>query len=116
MVEKSTNSVILYPVKDRTADTLIPLIERHLEKGSTIYSNGFSAYFHLNDMGYRHFTVIHKYSFKKTYKNAGTGEIKVVHTNRIEGAWKHAKVYFRKMSGTKASQWEGHMVGVSKYN
>ncbi|XP_060590076.1 uncharacterized protein LOC132745237 [Ruditapes philippinarum] len=116
MVERSTNSLILYPVKDRTADTLIPLIERHVEKGSTIYSDGFSAYFHLNDMGYRHFTVIHKYSFKKTYKNAETGDIEVVHTNRIEGAWKHAKDYFRKMSGTKASQWEGHMAEVSKYN
>jgi transposase-like protein len=75
--------VILYPVKDRTAGTLIPIIERHVEKGSTIYSDGFYAYFHLNDIGYRHFTVIQKYSFKKTYQNAETGEIEVVHTNRI---------------------------------
>jgi hypothetical protein len=29
--------------------------------------------------------------------------------NRIEGAWKHAKDHFRRMSGTKISQFEGHL-------
>jgi len=32
-----------------------------------------------------------------------------VHTNRIEGCWKHAKDYFRRMNGTKISQFEGHL-------
>ena len=36
----------------------------------------------LSVLGYRHFTVIHKYSFKKTYKHAVTGDIVTVHTDR----------------------------------
>ena len=35
-----------------------------------------------------------------------------VHTNRIEGAWKHAKDHFRKMSGTKITQFEGHLAEI----
>lgn len=41
-----------------------------------------------------------------------TGQLISVHTNRIEGTWKHAKTHFQKMTGTKATQWEGHMAEV----
>ena len=112
MVERSSNSIILYPVNDRSEETLLPLIERHVEKGSSIYSDGWSAYWDLNNRGYKHFTVLHKYSFKKVYVETATKKEVVVHTNRIEGAWKHAKAHFRKMSGTLSSQFEGHMAEV----
>lgn len=112
MVERDTNTLVMYPVSDRSEDTLLPIIERHVEKGSTIYSDGWSAYCHLNDAGYDHFTVLHKYSFKKTYVNTRTQEIEVVHTNRIEGAWKHAKDHFRRLVGTKLAQFEGHLAEI----
>lgn len=94
MVERTSNT-IMQSVESRSNETLIPLIERHVEKGSTIYSDGWTAYCQLNELGYTHFTVLHKYAFKKQYKNLQTGEVVSVHTNRIEGAWKHAKDYFR---------------------
>ena len=112
LVERASNSLILYPVSDRTADTLIPLIQRHVAPGSTIYSDGWSAYCSLNALGYRHFTVLHKYSFKKVYVKEGTDERVTVHTNQIEGAWKHAKLHFRKMAGTHRSQFEGHLAEI----
>lgn len=112
MVERESNTIILYPVADRSAATLIPLIQRHVELGSTIYSDGWTAYCELNSLGYRHFTVLHKYSFKKVYKNISTGEEEVVCTNQIEGAWKHAKDHFRRMSGTKVRQFEGHLAEI----
>lgn len=83
MGERESNTVIVYPVADRTAATLIPLIQRHVESRTTIYSNGWTAY---SDMGYKHFTVLHKYSFNKVYKNVATGVEEVVCTNQIEGA------------------------------
>ena len=111
-VERASNSLILYPVSDRTADTLIPLIQCHVAPGSTIYSDVWSAYCNLNALGYRHFTVLHKYSFKKVYVKEGTEEKVTVHTNQIEGAWKHAKLHFRKMAGTHGSQFEGHLAEI----
>ena len=112
IVERSTDRLIMYPVAERTEDLLISLIEKHVEKGSTIFSDGWSAYCNLNELGYDHFTVLHKYAFKKVYKHKITGELKVVHTNRIEGSWKHAKDHFRKMSGTSRSQFESHVAEV----
>ena len=72
-------------------------------RGATIYSDGWSVYCGLNKAGYQHFTIIHKYNFKKVYTNVETKEKVAVHTNRIEGAWKHAKDHFRKIQGTKLS-------------
>ncbi|XP_061187524.1 uncharacterized protein LOC133195646 [Saccostrea echinata] len=112
MVERDSNTLVMYPVSDRTEDTLLPIIERHVEKGSTIYSDGWSAYCKLNDAGYDHFTVLHKYSFKKTYINTKSQEVVEVLTNRIEGAWKHAKDHFRRLVGTKLSQFEGHLTEI----
>ena len=99
MIEVNSNKLIIYPVKDRTKETLIPLIERHVAKGSTIYSDSWASYMTLNEIGYRHFTVVHKKSFKQTYKHMDSGEEVEVHTNRIEGAWKHMKDHFRRMNG-----------------
>ena len=56
--------------------------------------------------------MIHKFAFKKVYQNVETQEKVEVHTNRIEGAWKHAKDHFRKMSGTKIKQFEGHLAEI----
>ena len=112
LVERRTNQVILYPVADRREVTLIPVIQRHVEPGSTIYSDGWSAYCNLNDLGYRHFTVIHKYAFKKVYRNVETGQLVSVHTNKIEGAWTHAKMHFRKMAGTQITQFEGYLAEI----
>lgn len=38
--------------------------------------------------------------------NTKTQDIVEVHTYRTEGAWKHAKGYFRKLSGSKITQFE----------
>ena len=42
-------------------------------------------------LGFQHLTIIHKYAFKKMFVNEETGELIEIHTNCIEGAWKHAK-------------------------
>ena len=82
MVERDTNTVLLFPVTDRRDKTLIPIIQRHGAPGSTINSDRWSSYCSLNDFGYDHFTVIHKNTFKKVYKNVATGQLISVHTNR----------------------------------
>lgn len=61
---------------------------------------------------HRVWTVTHKYTFKKTYINAKTRQEVDVHTTRIEGAWKHSKDHFKRMSGTKINQFEGHLAAI----
>ena len=97
IVERESNRVSLYPVDKRDECTLVSLIKTHLEPGSTIYCDGWLGYHNLNQMGYEHFTVLHKHTFSQEYRNVQSNEILKVNINRIEGAWKHAKNYFRKI-------------------
>ena len=54
-------------------------------------SDGWSSYILPHEHGFEHCTVQHKYVYKATYKNALAEEKIEVHTDRIEGAWKHVK-------------------------
>jgi len=68
IIERTSGRYLLFPVEKRTAEVLIPLITRHVAKGSRIYSDGWAAYNSLNQLGYEHFTVVHKDAFKKIYR------------------------------------------------
>jgi len=80
-VEADTNSCFLQTVKCRDAATLIPIIKEFIRPGSTIHSDCWKAYDRLGENGYTHLTVNHSVTFVE-------GD---VHTNKIEGLWKHAK-------------------------
>lgn len=109
LVDRSSNKLVLYPVADRTSGTLESIIERHVMGGSTIYTDSWRGYDRLNSLGYKHFSLVHKIQFKKSFKNIDTGEIVEVNTNTIEGAWKHAKDHFRRINGTSISNFESHL-------
>ena len=68
MIEVETNTLIMYPVDRRSADTLIPLLQKRVEPGSVILSDGWAAYDKLNELGFKHFSVIHKHAFRKKYR------------------------------------------------
>ena len=44
LIERSSNRIILYPVDNRDAATLTSIIQRHVEPGSHIYTDGWSAH------------------------------------------------------------------------
>jgi len=96
----------MYQVDKRDAQKLIPLIEKQVAPGSHIFSDSWAAYLHLNELGYEHFSVTHKSTFKQSYRNFQTGEIVVCTTNRIEGAWKISKDHFRRINGTNTANFE----------
>ena len=116
LVERSSNRIILYPVDNRNAMTLTTIIKRHVEPGSNVYSDGWAGYNDLNMLGFRHFTVVHKYCYKQQYFDTTTGEVLTVHTNRIEGAWKHAKDYFKRMNGSNMKNFESHLANIVMKN
>ncbi|GFR94874.1 mitotic-spindle organizing protein 2A [Elysia marginata] len=80
-----------------------------MEPGSHIFSDGWASYCNLNSYGFEHFTVVHKTQFKQIYVHQETDERVEAHTNKIEGAWAHAKQHFKKIYGTKASNFESHL-------
>ncbi|KAK7445793.1 hypothetical protein BaRGS_00040308 [Batillaria attramentaria] len=104
--------LLLFPVDTRDANTLIPILQHHVAPGATIYTDGYRAYGNLNELGYRHFNVIHRAGFVKIYENKETAEQVTVHTHQIEGAWAIAKMKLKSMRGTRASQFESHLAEI----
>lgn len=80
MVERSGKAKILH-LKSAGARVLLPKIDAHIAKDSTIYSDQYRAYISLNSRGYIHSAVNHFKYFKD-------GD---AHTNSIEGLWSHLK-------------------------
>ena len=68
----SSDKVYTRLVDNRTSHTLLPIIEDKVEKGSTIYTDGFSAYRRLRARGYDHHTVNHKAGLWKTASGVTT--------------------------------------------
>lgn len=95
LIETATNKIILYPVENRTEATLVGIILKHVEAGSTVLTDGWSSYLNLNKLGMNHFNVNHKKTFKQVYVHTITKEKMVVHTNTIEGAWARSKEEFK---------------------
>jgi transposase-like protein len=96
MVERG-GDVMTHVVPDVRSDTLIPLIQDNVAKGTLINSDEYNAYRPLNKMGYSHATVRHR---RKQYVDGAT------HTNTIEGFWSHFKC---SMKGTHRSISRKHM-------
>lgn len=76
------------PVPNVKRATLEPLIARNIQRGSTIFTDEFSAYANLREFGYRHEKVSHS---TKEYVRGD------VHVNTLEGYWSIVK---RSIRGT----------------
>ncbi|GFX15665.1 putative transposase-like protein [Trichonephila clavipes] len=82
-VERETGHCLLVAVHDRTAETLLCLIESLIEPGTTVISDCWKSYERLSERGYYHLTVNHSLEFVDSETGA--------HTNTIEVTWRHFK-------------------------
>ena len=62
-IERDRKYCFLASVEDRSADTLIPIIKKHVLPGTTIISDCWKTYSHLEEEGYQHQTVNHSKEF-----------------------------------------------------
>jgi transposase-like protein len=81
-------------VANRSAETLVPIIQRFVHPESVIHSDRWRAYAGLRDLGYPHFTVNYSQNFVDPDTNACT--------NIIEGTWNGMKSNIRPRSRTQA--------------
>jgi transposase-like protein len=62
-VERESGETFLVPVPDRTAETLMAVIDTWMEPGTTVISDCCGAYRDLDGQGYTHCTVNHSIRF-----------------------------------------------------
>ena len=79
--------IYLTVVTYRNADTLVPIIEKHVAAGSVIYTDGWKVYFPLENTRFRWFNVIPARNYMQTYINEETRETHRVHKNKMDGKW-----------------------------
>ncbi|XP_067652209.1 uncharacterized protein [Haliotis asinina] len=101
-IERESRQVFLTSLPDRSADTLIPIIEKYVAKGTTIITDCWKAYSKLGQLGYTHLTVNHSEHFKDPETGA--------HTNTIESTWRAVKNTGLPASGTTKALYDSYFV------
>jgi len=85
---KSSSEARFVVVPNRSAATLIPIIQRIVAEGSVIITDEWKSYNRLSSLGYIHHTVNHS----QNYVDPNTG----YHTQGIERMWVEAKLWLKK--------------------
>jgi len=69
-------------VPDTKSKTVLPIVNKTVEKGTQVYTDEYSVYDRLTSMGYYHSRVLHSHNIYV---------IGNVHTNTVEGFWSLCK-------------------------
>ena len=80
-------------IRDKSHESIIPIICNHVQQGATIHSDGANVYKCLGNMHFTHRTVIHEQHFV----DSNTG----VHTNSIENIWSNLKMCLKSIRGSQ---------------
>ncbi|KAI6661847.1 hypothetical protein LOD99_9799 [Oopsacas minuta] len=80
---RGTSDMFMIPVVDRSASTLIPLVNEFIRPGSIIMSDKWVSYNQIHPGTFPHYTVNHSENFVDPTTGA--------HTQTIESAWGHFK-------------------------
>ena len=91
MYDRNQKVGVIKFVDDRSAQTLLPIIQENCLPGTTIYSDGWAAYNGITSLGFQHEVVMHQHEFIV----AGTD----IHTNNVENFWKRCKTKLKRMNG-----------------
>lgn len=98
---RETKEVFLVQVPDRSAATLLPIIAQYVHPASTIITDSWRSYNGLQNAGFTHQSVNHRYNFV----DPDTG----AHTQNAERMWRTVKWRNKKQSGTKREALESYM-------
>jgi len=98
---RETKECFIVCVPDRSEKTLLPLIQKFIRPGSIIFSDSWRSYNKIQQLGYQHNKVNHKYNFV----DPSTG----VHTQNVERMWGAAKWGNKRRRGTARNFLDSYM-------
>ena len=95
-VERGSKDAFMVEVNDRSAATLLPIIQRYIRPGTTVISDEWRAYSRIPTLGMAHESVNHSINFVDPLTGA--------HTQTIESTWSHVKKMMRKQGVDSTSE------------
>lgn len=102
---RETGQGFLVFIPDKSAATLLPLVQEHIAPGSIVHTDGLPSYNGIANLPvnppYQHLVVIHQDNFVDPLTGACT--------NRVECYWKNAKRRFKSMAGVHTTTLESHL-------
>ena len=98
---RETNQCFAKRVSDRTADTLEEVIKEYVAPGTTIHTDCWKGYVHLDTLGYTHKTVNHSKNF--------VDPVDGTHTQKIERFWRGLKGVRTRYQGIPSSEIDSHI-------
>uniref|UniRef100_A0A8R1I3W7 DDE_Tnp_IS1595 domain-containing protein n=1 Tax=Caenorhabditis japonica TaxID=281687 RepID=A0A8R1I3W7_CAEJA len=96
-IDRENGRVFAQRVPNRTASTLVPLLQTKIEKNSIVYSDEWKSYSQLKKYFAGHYTVQHKTQFVNLIGS------RAVCTNGIESLWSRLKKPFKISNGTSSA-------------
>lgn len=93
-IERKTNKVFFTTSLYRNSKKIDAIIEKYVEKESTIYTDMWRGYKNLSNLGYNHKTVNHSENFLNPIDRD-------IHTQKIEVTWRWLKNYLKKYPSIK---------------
>ena len=105
MVDTSHQPALGYMriVQDRTAATLLPIIQQHVAQGTVVHSDEWRSYSQVAALPpvQSHLTVNHSVTFVDPTTGA--------HTQHVESYWNHAKLKLKRMKGCHSDHIAGYL-------
>ncbi|KAH9587098.1 hypothetical protein MS3_00000033 [Schistosoma haematobium] len=99
--DRSTQKGHFQRVRNRRANTIIPIIQEYVQPGTTVYTDDWRAYRCLHRLGYVHHVGVHE----RNFVDPTTG----VHTNNTEAMWSRLKEFLRSYHGSRGRLLWSHM-------
>ena len=104
-VDRNTNKSFLELIPDKSAATLLGIIEEKIEPGSIIHTDGHAAYNGIPNIPvqppYQHLVVIHRTNF--------VDPVTAACTNTVEGHWSKCKKRLKHMNGVQDTMLPSHL-------
>ena len=105
LICRETGDAYIQFIQTRDKKTLQTIIAERVAPGTTIHTDGWSAYRGLHNIqvqpSFIHRVVNHKVHF--------VDEANAVHTNNVEAMWKAAKASFKRMNGVLSEHIQSHL-------
>ena len=101
IVDSINHKCVIQFIEDKSHQSILPIIQRHVSVGCRVHSDGAAVYKCLRNLGYRHHVVVHE----RHLVDPVTG----IHTNYIENLWSHVKQMIRKIRGSQFEMIASHL-------
>ena len=100
---QETNEVFATIVKDRSQNTLMPLIHKYIKEFSIIHSDNWKSYIHINELPtiYQHYTVVHNENFVDPITGSNT--------QKCERMWRELKKIKKRYEGIPRHRINSHL-------